>query len=223
MPFNTQIPRLVSAVNNLANLPRRAVGSPQILRPTDICTAAEQTNITNALATIHTVYTDDIRAQGGDWVALANQLVAQNVSSLNISCDFCTGGAATSSNATSHSLQVCTDTSDYTGLRMWLLIELVRLCGGTELDAWAIKNLTFNISKTGIQWAYFGVPESEKALMYTGGTRQPSPWPYLAGKFTIWDNAMGRLWPSSHSGTNIVPYGQSIIPFNITYWRYAPP
>src|SRR5215211_6883029 len=76
MPFNTQLPRLVSAVNNLANLPRRAVGSPQILRPTDICTAAEQTNITNALATIHTVYADDIRAQGGDWVALANQLVA---------------------------------------------------------------------------------------------------------------------------------------------------
>jgi hypothetical protein len=44
--------------------------------------------------------------------------------------------------------QVCLDTSNSSFLKNWLVVEVVHLCGGTDLDAWAVKNLLFSVDKS---------------------------------------------------------------------------
>ena len=53
-----------------------------------------------------------------------------------------------SSNATNKSLNVCLDTSNRDFLAAWLVVEVVHLCGGTDLDAWAVKNWLFSVDKS---------------------------------------------------------------------------
>jgi len=210
MPF-TSIPKIVVASNMLANLPRRAAGRPPLTRwdPT-ACNPFEQEAITNALAAMH-VYRANISSRGGDWTTLANLMAGWGVPSLNISCD--SYGPPISSNQATKSLNVNVDTTNRRALEAWLVVEVIHLCGGTDLDAWGAKNWLFNIDKSSYPYAYYPLLPSELALMCSGSTRQSSPYAYLrAGKFTVWDPATGNLWPSERdSQGRITSHGNSLI------------
>jgi hypothetical protein len=140
--------------------------------------------------------------------------VDPNINPISITCGWCRGGQPMSSNADSQSLQVCLDTSRRDFLAVWLVVEVVHLCGGTDLDAWAVKNWLFSVFKASYPYRYSSLLASEKALMCAGGTPVPG-FNYRAGRFTVWDNAYGNLWPSNRAlanATNPVPYyGQSLI------------
>ena len=224
MPF-TSIPKLVVASNVIANLPRRAAGKRPITRWDPFaCNPFEQEAITNALTAMH-VYRTDIADRGGDWVTLANLMAGWSVASLDISCDG--SGQPVSSNQASKSLNVNMDTSNRRALEAWLVVELIHLSGGTDLDAWGIKNWLFNIDKANYPFAYFPLLASELALMCSGSTRQAAPFAYLrAGKFTVWDPTAGNLWPSTRNAQGqIVNYGTSLIDSGppTTYWRCTCP
>ena len=234
MPFVTAIPKLVLAANAVATTLTRPSGArpihpPRQLGDLEVCLQPQQDDITRAFNEINIWYVPVIRNQGGDWATLANMMQTRSIASVTISCNVCYGGATnpyTSSDFANQSLQVCNGFGTGTNERRWLqeliLTELVRLCGGTDLDAYAVKNFLFSISRTSSPYVYYSLSSSEKDRMCLGGARQPSPWPYLAGKFTIWDNAQGQLWPSTHSGTLIQPYGSSLIPFGNPriYWQH---
>jgi hypothetical protein len=216
MPFVSalsSVPKLLLNANRTANLPRRPASAPRlpVWDPT-VCNVFEQEHITNALAQIENVYATHIYNCGGDWARLGTCMKTKKVASLSITCGYCHGGQPMSSDVNAQSLQVCLDTSNRWYLERWLVVEVVRLCGGTDLDAWAVKNFLFSIDRTSVPFQYWQLYVAELELMCAGGTRQPPPNPYLAGNFTIWDNVQGRLWPSYRQGTSIVPYGTSLIP-----------
>ena len=224
MPF-TSIPKIMVASSAIANLPRRAAGRPPITRWDPFaCNPFEQEAITNALAAMH-VYRDELAYRGGDWATLASQMAGWGVSSLNISCD--ASGKPVSSNQTFKSLNVNMDTTNRRALELWLVVEIIHLCGGTDLDAWGAKNWLFNVDKSSYPYAYFPLLPSELALMCSGSTRQASPFAHLrAGKFTVWDPAGGNLWPSTRNAQGqIVNYGNSLIASGGPqgYWRYSCP
>ena len=232
MPFVTAIPTLALAANRVTNLvrPPGASGRPPTRPPRlgdlEVCTQTQQAAITHAFNEIHVWHVPVVRNAGGDWVTLADMMLLRSVASVTISCNLCSGSPYISSDVAKQSLQVCAGFGNTTSDRQWLqsliVIELVRLCGGTNLDAYAVKNFIFNVNRTSSPYSYFSVAASEKALMCLGGTKLPSPWGYLAGKFTVWDNVGGRLWPSTRSGGVVQPYGQSLIPFNVGYlWQHA--
>jgi hypothetical protein len=225
MPFTSGLPKIVLATNKLANLPRRAAGGRPITWDPTACSPAAQNAITNAFFSLGNSQIPEISRHGGDWATLANLMQTQTVNSLSISCDWCRGGAPMSSNTTNKSLQICLDTGIRDYLAAWLVVEVVHLCGGTDLDAWAVKNWLFNVNKSSWPYVYYSLLASEKALMCAGGTRLPPPLPYLAGKFTVWDNVGGKLWPATRNVATgvVVPYGPSLIDFNIPYWQYACP
>ena len=216
MPFVSSAPvaRLALAVNRLANLPRRPPGA-RPLPPWDptLCNPFEQQHISNAFFSLANSQIPVIEGHGGDWKKLADLMKTKTVNSLNITCAWCRGGSPMSSDADSQSLQVCLDTSSSSFLRNWLLVEVVHLCGGTDLDAWAIKNWLFSVDKSSFPYAYYQVPSSELQLMCAGGTKVGSN--YRAGRFTLWDPVGGNLWPSNRAAAtanNPVPaHGYSLI------------
>jgi hypothetical protein len=228
MPFAPPLPKLAVAANMIANLPRRAAGRPPLrLTPWDpeACNPFEQEAISNAFFSLGNSQIPEIRGRGADWQILADLMKTKTVSSLSITCGYCRGGNPMSSDANSKSLQVCLDTSRRDYLAAWLVVEVVKLCGGTDLDAWAVKNWLFSVNKSSYPYVYYQLLPSEKALMCAGGTRLPSPFPYLAGKFTIWDNVYGNLWPLWRDPSNngrITPWQTSLIPGGgpRTYWQW---
>jgi hypothetical protein len=219
MPF-TSIPRLVVAANNGANLLRRASGRPR-LQPWDptACDPWQQEDIGNAFFSLKNSQLPEIRGRGADWAKLADLMEMQTVDSLSIACSGCRGGNPMSSNADSKSLEVCLDTSQRNLLAYWLVVEVVHLCGGTDLDAWAVKNWLFSVNKGSYPYSWYPLAAQEKALMCAGGRRLPTL-PYLAGEFTVWDNVTGNLWPSLHLSTGVFPRQPSLIDPGINYWQY---
>jgi hypothetical protein len=215
MPFvSTGIPKLALAANRIANLPRRVTGRPPINWDPTACSPAAQNAITDAFFSLGNSQIPEIERRGGDWLKLATLMKTKTVGSVSITCDWCRGGAPMSSNQNAQSLQICLDTGVRDYLAAWLVVEVVHLCGGTDLDAWAVKNWLFNVNKSSYPYAYFSLLGSEKDLMCAGGTPVP-PWNYRAGQFTVWDNVGGNLWPSdrAHATANVpVPYyGTSLI------------
>lgn len=230
MPFvSTGIPKLVVAANKVANLPRRAAGHRELpLWDPEICSPASQNQISKAFDALKVTnsvtqksHLDWIRDQGGDWVPLANLMATKTVNSVSITCDFCRGGGPTSSDQSRQSLQVCMDTSLWFWLVKQIVIEVVHLCGGTDLDAYAIANFCFSIDKSGSQWSYTSVLNYDKAKMCAGGWPLPTPG-LRAGQFTVWDNVGGNLWPSQHTSTGIVHFGTSLIAIGGPrgFWQY---
>ena len=234
MPFvSTGIPKLVIAANKVANLPRRAAGHRELpLWDPEVCSPADQNLISQAFDALtkknqvtQKSHLDTIRDRGGDWIPLANLMATKTVSSLAITCDYCRPtGSAMSSNQSNQSLQVC-DTRNWLYLVQQLAVEVVHLCGGTDLDAYAIKNFLFNIEKSMYPWAYYPLPASEKALMCAGGRPLPNFFGWRAGQFTVWDNVAGNLWPSQHTSAGIAPSGPSLIDGGAPrgFWQYNCP
>jgi hypothetical protein len=223
MPFASALPKLLLAADKLANLPRRPPGKKSLPRwdPT-ACNPFEQEAIGRAFSTLALTAIREVEIRGGDWTTLANAMKTKTASSLTITCDW--DARPISSNASLKTINFgSVDTSNRLLLEMWLTVEVVKLCGGTDLDAWAVKNWLYNVDKS--PRYYYPLLSSEKDLMCAGGTRLPSPLNYLlAGRFTIWDPAAGKLWPSTKdtSGRR-VPYGQSLIDMGIPYWRHPCP
>jgi hypothetical protein len=233
MPFvSTGIPKLVVAANKVANLPRRAAGHRELpLWDPEICSPAAQNQISKAFDALkisnpvtQKSHLDTIRDQGGDWIPLANLMATKTVNSVSITCDFCRG-APTSSDQSRQSLQVCMDTGNWFWLVQQIVIEVVHLCGGTDLDAYAIANFCFSIDKSGPQWAYYSVSNYDKAKMCAGGRPLPAFFGWRAGQFTVWDNVAGNLWPSQHTSAGIAPSGPSLIPIGgpRAFWQYNCP
>jgi hypothetical protein len=168
------------------------------------------------------VHIDTIRNRGGEWVQLANNMQSRSVANVTISCNVCYGSANpyASSDFANQSLQVCDGFTNRLWLEELVLTQLVTLAGGNDLDAYAVKNFLFRIDKSSFPWAYYPILSSEKALMCAAGVRQPSPWAYLAGQFTVWDNVGGRLWPADRSTGSVLPHGSSLIAGGIPYWQH---
>lgn len=208
MPFVSSlnsIPKLVvsSVANRIANLPHRSPGA-RPLPPWDptVCNAFEQQHIDDAFFSLANSQIPEVEKQGGDWKNLANLMKTKTVASLSITCAWCRGSQPMSSNAADQSLQICLDTAQTNYLAAWLVVEVVHLCGGTDLDAWAVENWLFNVSKSSYPYAYFPVPSSELELMCTGSTPvavSGYPYPLRAGKFTVWDSHAGQVWPSDRA------------------------
>jgi hypothetical protein len=227
MPFVSSVSKFVLTINKVANLPRPGRGHRHVLPPwePDMCNGFQQEDISNAFFSLANSQIPEIEKHGGDWKKLADLMKKKTVDSVFITCGTCSGQKPMSSNAEHQSLQVCLETSYRDWLAAWLVVEVVHLCGGTDLDAWAVKNWLFSVDKSGPQYAYYSLLSSEKDLMCAGSTPVP-PYNWRAGKFTVWDNVGGNLWPSDRAlaiPSNPVPaYGTSLIdggpPRGIWHW-----
>jgi hypothetical protein len=226
MPFTSSLPKLVVAANKIANLPRpgRSPHKKGRLPPWDPsqCSPFDQEAISDAFFSLGNSQIPEIRRHGEGWQKLADLMKTKTVDSVSITCAWCRGENPMSSSATNQSLQVCLDTSDRDYLANWLVVEVVHLCGGTDLDAWAVKNWLFNVNKGMWPYTYFPLLPSEKDLMCAGGTPLPSSPTYLAGKFTIWEYSSPALWPLKRDATgNVTAHGTSLIDKGISYWQHS--
>jgi hypothetical protein len=230
MPFtNSPVPLITLAANKVADrINKLAHRDPnkhlESWDPT-WCNAFQQAAISNAFFSLHNADIDEIRRHGYDWQALADLMKRQTVDSLNITCE-CRSGPPTWSNTSTKSLNICLDPTDRWLHSVWLTVEVIHLCGGTDLDAWAIKNWLFNVDKASYPYSYRSLLASEKALMCAGGTPVPNFSGYRAGKFTVWDPVGGNLYPSKKDAQGrILPAGPSLIDAGgpRTLWQYACP
>src|SRR5918996_1876812 len=227
MPFKTS-PSTISVVSNfVSNLPRRFSRQP-LTRPVDpeICSATFQTYIRNAFGYVALRVTD-INALGGECVKLATCLAGKTVSSVYITCANC-GGRPSSSDASEGSIQLCLsafgwaalDQSTVNGL---VLRELIRMCGGTELDAWGL-DAYFDYVRPGSPPIYFSVPSYVLSMMCAGGTPGTgSLSTYRVGTFLVWSPFTGVLYAKKLTAT---PPGWQTTGASLTgnfgnaYWRY---
>jgi hypothetical protein len=200
MGFTSSLPTFVIAANKVAQkvakLPHRAPGKRQ-LEPWDPtrCNYFEQEAINQAFFSLHNADIDEIESHGGGWKVLADLMTTKTLSSLNITCE-CRGGSSSFSNASSRSLNFCLQRLDARYVSALLTVEVVHLCGGTDLDAYAVKNWLFNVDKGARPYTYYPLLFTELQLMCAGGTKLPWDFNYLGGKFTVWDNVGGQLWPA---------------------------
>ena len=213
MGFTSALPSYFIAANNIAQkvakLPHRDPNK-RPLPPWDptLCSKAEQDAIKLAFSTLNLTYIPKIEAIGYDWKKLADLMKTQTVASLSITCEGLGGNPQITSSARDKTLNVSLDTSRTSMLDAWLLVAIIHLCGGTDLDAWAIKNFLFSIEPTSGGTVYYPLLASEKDLMCAGSTPVKPPW--RAGQFTVWDNVDGILYASyraAATATNPVPAG----------------
>jgi hypothetical protein len=217
MPFvRSQLPTFVLAANKVEDRISKLMhrDRDKHLEQWDpfSCNAFEREAIEKAFFSLHNSDIDEIRRHGGDWATLAALMDKQTLASLSIGCE-CRGGPPVTSNASTKSLNVCLDPTDVWSHSIWLTVEVIHLCGGTDLDAWAIKNWLFSVDKSNYPYAFHSFPASERTLMCVGGTRLSSPYTgFRAGKFTVWDPMGGQLWPSTKDAQgHIAPYGVQLI------------
>lgn len=219
MPFVPPLPKLVIAAGKVSSALRRGPGSSAKLpsRPLGdlyACSESQQEEILQALATIKLTMTDELRRHNGEWVTLGNEIDKRtSISNLLVSCGDCwgTGAPYSSSTVNNQSLAVCGGFGDRFWLGEIIIRELIRLSGGTELDVWAVHNWLFRVNKSTYPYRYFPLDPGTAALMCHGGTKLTTV-PYLAGKFTVWDNVGGQLFPlTRNSQGQLAPYGTSLI------------
>lgn len=225
MPFTSALPPVIDAVmtvgKKIAKLPHPA-SNKRVLENWDPtrCNFFEIDAIKLAFSTLAITYIPAIEACGYDWKKLADLMKTKTVDSLDITCDGREGYPNISSNANAQprqTLNVNLDTSSTSLLDAWLLVAVIHLCGGTDLDAWAIKNWFFSISRTPNGTYYYSLLDSEKTLMCAGSTAVP-PFNWRAGRFTVWNNVQGQLYASNRAaatanspvpagGAPVFPYG----------------
>ncbi|HEY3193036.1 MAG TPA: hypothetical protein VGJ61_09645, partial [Solirubrobacterales bacterium] len=154
-------------LNKVTNFPRPGRATKHVLPPwePDMCNGFQQEAISKAFFSLANSQIPEIEKHGGDWKKLADLMKKKTVDSVSITCGTCSGQKPMSSNADRQSLQVCLDTANTDWLAWWLVVEVVHLCGGTDLDAWAIKNWLFSVNKSGPQYAYSHILSSELDLM----------------------------------------------------------
>jgi hypothetical protein len=212
MGFKTQ-PSFNHVVTNwFANIPRRVSGKP-VLPPHDpeICSTEYQTFITEAFKYVadHVV---DIDLMGGECVTLAACLAGKTISSLEISCAYCTGGKENSaaSNASHKTIELCLSnfgaTLNQNTVNGLVFRELIRMCGGMELDAWGLDSYFSYVTHPLGGTVYLSVPQAVLQFMCDGSTQGVGGQQYYrAGTFLVWAPGTGVLYakkidPSASSG-----------------------
>lgn len=207
MGFTSALPPVFISANKIADkiakLPHRNPNKRPLppWDPTE-CSVAERDDIRVAFSALKVTYIPAIEAIGYDWKKLADLMKTQTIDPLNITCDTREGYPNITSNVRYKSLNFNLNTSNTSLLDAWLLVAIIRLCGGTDLDAWAIKNFFFSIIRGSGGTTYNQVLPSELALMCAGSKPVPVTPPYRAGQFTCWDNVNGVLYASNRAAAN---------------------
>jgi hypothetical protein len=215
MPFKTVPSTLAQLQNFVSNLlPQKKSGAP-ISKPPwvidpEICEPSFQTYITNAFAHVANLNTG-ITLLGGECGKLATCLAGKSVGSVYITCANCSEGARpSSSNASAGSIQLCLDaygptiTQDIVnGL---VFRELIRMCGGMELDAWALYCYFEFVTPGPPSPYYWPLPPAAKDWMCKGSTPGTGVLTgYRFGNYVVWDPYLGRLWARLLTGSGVGP------------------
>jgi hypothetical protein len=225
MPFKT-VPDTIAQIEYVvSNLPRRLTGRPPLTKgPHDpeICGSFYEGYISTAFNYVAD-HNTDILILGGECQKLATCLAGKTVSSLYITCANCTGGKTSSSSA--GSIQLCLSAfglaltqNTVNGL---VFRELIRMCGGMELDAWGLDSY-FSYVDPGPPPHFLGpVPAVVKGFMCAGSTPGTGNWAgYRLGNFVVWQPITGLLW-ARYKLPGQGPVGPSIISTQTTDWQDA--
>jgi hypothetical protein len=194
MPFKRQASTLQRVSNLIENLPRRATGRPPIPRNFDpeICGPLYEGYIDIAFSQATVRRSTDLQIMGAECRKLGLCLSGKTVSSLYITCANCIGNRYSSSNAAQNSLQLCL--SEYgtylnqASATSLLFRELVRLCGGKELDAWALDYYFRTETPPSI------IKDSMCAGSTPFGTGSTLDRSIRVGAFVIWFSGSGSLY-----------------------------
>lgn len=243
MGFKSSPARLVVADTFFANLPRRLTGRPLIDPRTadpEICQSTYRYMILTAFDATEALITE-IKLLGGTCLTLGTCL-DQKTQTTNLStgaepddvyiiCAHCTPGgteAGSSSSVADSSMQLCL--SAYGSYLSQSLVnglvfrEFIRLCGGKELDAWALYYYFFQsgVDAYGMRY-FFPVPSMVKDYMCAGsaplsGATGTVP-TIRVGTFVIWYTNYGQLYPRQSGGT-VGTVGSSLTGFSHPYWQY---
>ena len=239
MGFKESPPRIVDLTTFIENLPRRAAGRPLIdarTRDPEICSPQYRSWILGGFYIAGVVATQ-IRGLGGECVKLANCLdtktpvLTGNPTDVYVTCANCTPsptGAGQPSSSSGSSMQLCVPpqadpelTRRY--LERHVFLELVRICGGKLLDAWALWYYLFTSSSTASGRVFYaplpGVVKDEMcrdstplAGMRWGTYMAWSPyWGRLYAKYVYPDGSWGTVATGSLTGHSH-PYWQGVCP-----------
>jgi hypothetical protein len=233
MGFKTNPSFSTLVTNFFTNLPRRVTGKPLIhSSDPEICDAASQNMITAAFnyAASHIV---DIDLMGGECSKLATCLAGKTVSSsLEITCAYCTGGKehSASSSASNNTIQLCLSNFGATlsqdivnGL---VFRELIRMCGGMELDAYGLDSYFSCVKHPAGGTLCLTVPQGVLQIMYGDsipGVAGQSI--YRAGKFLVWVPSLGTLYDkvlSSSAPSGWRADGNTLTGSCYASWQYTP-
>jgi hypothetical protein len=245
MGFKSSPARLVVADTFIANLPRRLTGRPLIDPRTvdrEVCSAIYRYMILTAFDATDALITD-IKLLGGRCLALGTCLDVKTKTTnlptgaepddVYIICANCTPGgteAASSSSVADSSMQLCL--SAYGSYLSQSLVnglvfrEFIRLCGGKELDAWALYYYFFQSSVDALSGmrSFFPVPSIVKDYMCAGSAPlgAGSLSTIRVGTFVIWYTNFGQLYPRSSGGT-VGTVGSSLTGSSHPYWQHMCP
>ena len=244
MGFKSSPARLVVAETFLANLPRRLTGRP-LIDPRDadpeICSSTHRYMILTAFDATDALITE-IKLLGGTCLTLGTCLDLKTQTTnlptgaapddVYIICAHCTPGGtetASSSSVADSSMQLCLSAygsylsqSVVNGL---VFRELIRLCGGKELDAWALYYYFFQSSVDALSGmrSFFPVPSMVKDYMCAGSAPLTGTTGSIkeirVGTFVIWYTNFGQLYPRS-SGATVGTVGSSLTGSSHPYWQH---
>jgi hypothetical protein len=203
MGFKTTSSKLVTISNFLENLPRRLSGRPPIpLRyDPEICGPVQEDLIVKAFNWVDQRVTQ-IKLMGGECLKLGTCLDTKSAGSVYITCANCAGGAnsPSSSRASDQSLQLCFGAYTSFGYPLnqslvngVVLRELIRMCGGKDLDAFALDYYFSAVVPGPGGTVYYPVPSSVKALMCAGSVPGATA-AFRVGTFMVWNSATGALY-----------------------------
>jgi hypothetical protein len=204
MGFKTRSAKLVRVTNFFENLPRRLSGRAVVPLGYDpeICGDEVQDLIVEAFNRVNGRVTE-IKLMGGECLKLGTCLDTKSAASVYITCSNCAGGpnSPSSSRASDQSLQLCFGAYTSFGYPVnqslvngVVLRELIRMCGGKDLDAWALDYYFTTVVRGSGGTVYYPVPSAVKALMCTGSVPGATP-AFRVGTFMVWNSATGALYP----------------------------
>ena len=224
MGFKTRTGMITKVISAIAQIPRRLSGRPIMSSKAydlEICGPLYETYITTAFDYVADRATL-IKALGDECQKLGTRLEDKSVDNVYITCANCAGppDSPSSSRSSDQSLQLCLWTYGI-GLTQpitngLVFRELIRLCGGTDLDAWGLYFYFTGIHSTSLGTTYDPVPIAIKRLMCAGstplGATGTAAGPWRRGVFTIWDTSWGAYYPlkiSPGAGISQTGFGYS--------------
>jgi hypothetical protein len=246
MGFKDRPSRLVVADTAVANLPRRLAGRPLIDPRTADPEICQQPSRGMILSAFHSAFDNALKISllGGACATLG-QCLDQKSRTTNVPgrgeepndvyviCAHCIPGGretGSSSSVSASSMQLCLSAYG-TGLSQSLvngvvLRELIRLCGGTELDAWALYYYCEStVDLAGNRW-FPTLPAMVKDWMCIGSAPLSGPGGTLSwirvGTFVVWYTNFGQLYPRG-IGAAVSAIGSSLTGSSNSNWARVCP
>jgi hypothetical protein len=221
MPYKREPSTVAILSNFLDNLPRRLGGNP-ISRPHDpeICGSIYEGYIDAAFNYVASLNTD-ILILGGECSKLATCLAGKTTSSLYITCANCTGAKNSSSSA--GKIQLCLSayglTLSQSTANGLVFRELIRMCGGMELDAWGLDSY-FTYVNPGPPASFLPVPPVVKDAMCAGSMPGTGVFTgFRFGTFLAWYPPTGQLYAKQVTPT-FGYHTPAIIASSTTAWQH---